>query len=174
VTPTFPHLPVEPHPDAKTLITRLGMAPIPGEGGWFRETWRSPGPPADKPVGTAILALFCDGPEGFSALHRLATTEIWHFCGGDPFVLLLLHADGSSEQVVLGPDVTGGDQVQVPVPAGTWMGGHLAAGGRFALIGCTMAPGFTEDDFETGRLGDLTAAYPDRADQIARLIRDGD
>jgi uncharacterized protein len=163
----------EAHPDAKALIARFGMTPIPEEGGWFCETWRSSGRLVGKPVGTAILALFCDGPEGFSAVHRLATTEIWHFCGGDPFELLLLHADGSSDRVLLGPDVIGGDQVQVPVPAGTWMGGRLAAGGRFTLIGCTMAPGFTPEDFEAGDIDYLTAAYPDRAAEISRLVRKG-
>lgn len=167
-------MPAEPHPEAKALINQFRMAPIPHEGGWFRETWRSPGRPEDKPIGTAILALFYDGPDGFSGLHRLASTEIWHFCGGDPFQLLLLHADGSSEQVVLGPDPANGDQVQVPVPDGTWMGGRLARGGRFTLIGATMAPGFTEDGFEAGDLEQLTAGYPDRAFEIAQLIRGDD
>jgi uncharacterized protein len=167
-------MPPEPHPEVRALISRFGMAPIPVEGGWFCETWRSPGHLADQagqPIGTAILALFCDGRDGFSALHRLAATEIWHFCGGDPFLLLLLNADGSSRQVVLGPDVTGDHLVQVPVPQGTWMGGRLAPGGRFALVGCTMAPGFTEDGFEAGRLDDLTVAYPGWAAEIAQLIR---
>jgi uncharacterized protein len=161
------------HPDARALISRLGMAPIPGEGGWYCETWRStlPGYGADKPAGTAILALFCEGPDGFSALHRLPTTELWHFCAGDPFVLLLLGADGSDEELVLGPDLDTGQQVQVPVPPATWMGGRVVTGGRYSLVGCTMAPGFTADDFELGDRDDLVAAYPGRVDEISRLTR---
>lgn len=168
------------HPEAALLIERLGMVPIPVEGGWYRQTWRSPtvlpagsvpGYEVAKPAGSAILALFCDAPDGSSTLHRLPTTEVWHFCGGDPFVLLLLHPDGSSEEFVLGPDVAGGHQVQVAVSPGTWMGGEVIAGGRFALVGCTMAPGFTSDDFEAGERAELVLAYPAQAEQITRLTR---
>jgi predicted cupin superfamily sugar epimerase len=171
-------------PDAQALIARFHMVPIPREGGWFCETWRSPitlpagslpGYQVDKPAGTAILALFCaDRADGFSALHRLATTEVWHFCGGDPFRLLLVPAAGEVADVVLGPNMTAGDEVQIAVPPGTWMGGQVAPQGRFSLLGCTMAPGFTPEDYEAGRLEDqaaLTAAYPDREAEIARLIR---
>ncbi len=64
------------NPEADAMITRLRMSPIPLERGWFRETWRSEtvlllpgraGRSVDKPVGTAILALFCDDPDGFAA-----------------------------------------------------------------------------------------------------------
>jgi hypothetical protein len=159
------------HPDAQALIARFAMTPLPVEGGWFRQTWRSTATMAGKPAGTAILALFCDGPDGFSAMHRLPTTEIWHFCGGDPFLLLLLHADGTSQQVVLGPDLSRGHEVQVPVPPGTWMGGQVTTGGRYALVGCTMAPGFTSNDLEPGMADELIAAYPDRSEEIAGLTR---
>ena len=170
------------HADAQQLIDRLRLVPL-EEGGWFRQSWQSPavlpagsvaGYNSPKPAGTAILALFCDDPAGFSALHRLPTTEIWHFCGGDVFELLLLHADGQSEQRLLGPDPLAGHDVQVVVPPRTWMGGRVAAGGRFALLGCTMAPGFTNDDFVVGLSRELTAAHPDRAHQILSLTRDGD
>jgi uncharacterized protein len=169
------------HPDARTLITRLHLTPIPLEGGWYCETWRSPlvlpsgslpGQHVDKPAGTAILALFADGPDGFSALHRLPTPEVWQFCAGDPFMLLLLRADGTSDELTLGPDVLSSHRAQVVVPAGTWMGGELIPGGRFVLFGCTMAPGFTDDDLEIGARDDLIAAYPQHADQITRLTRD--
>jgi uncharacterized protein len=163
------------HPDAEWLIARYAMAPIPVEGGWFSQTWRSPtlssGPGGEKPAGTAILALFCPGPEGFSALHRLSTTEVWHFCGGDPFNLLLLHGDNTSSEVVLGPDPKAGHDVQFAVPPATWMGGEVMAGGRFSLVGCTMAPGFTSGDFEAGARDELMTVYPNRAELIVRLTR---
>ena len=168
------------HPDARALLTRLAMRPIPGEGGWLRETWRSAltvpggdeaGLDRDRPAGTAILALFCDDPAGFSALHRLPVDEIWHFCSGDPFTLCLLHPDGGSEDVVLGPDVLGRQAPQAVVPAGTWMGGSAAPGGRFALIACTMAPGFSEGDCELGQRADLLRTHPDRSPDVIRLTR---
>lgn len=170
------------HPDARALLADLAMRPLPGEGGWFHETWRSPdtvpggtyaGLDLDRPAGTAILALFCDDPVGFSAFHRLPVDEVWHFSSGDPFVLSLLHADGRSDELLLGADVLGGHAAQAVVPAGTWMGGAVAPGGRFALIGCTMAPGFRPGDCELGRRDELIRSYPDRTDAIVRLTHDG-
>jgi hypothetical protein len=78
--------------------------------------------------------------------------------------LYLLHPDGSSEEVVMGPDLTAGQQVQFTVPAGVWQGGCLAEGGEYALFGCTMAPGFTPGCFEAGLGGppDRTLPGPGR------------
>jgi uncharacterized protein len=163
------------HPDAHAAIERLGMQPIPGEGGWFRETWRSAhsipggtvaGLPTDRPAGTAILALFCDDPRGFSALHRLPVDEVWQFCGGDPLRLVRLHQDGRASQVTLGEPIP-----HAVVPAGCWMGAHVVDGGRYALVGCTMAPGFVDSDCELGTREELTRRYPDEAGTIARLTR---
>lgn len=157
------------HAEAAALVRRLGLEPLPVEGGWFRQTWRSPLLlEGERPAGTAIIALYTDDPEGFSAMHRLATPEVWHFYGGDSFLLLLLHPDGSSEEVPLGPDL-----VQAVVPAGTWMGGHVVPGGRYSLTGATMAPGFAVEEFEAGDRATLTAAYPSRAAAIERLTRRG-
>jgi len=81
---------------------------------------------------------------------------------------VLLHPNGSDEEVVLGsPD--GRHRVQHLVPAGVWQAGELVAGSSWALFGCTMAPGFTGDCFEGGKVADLLAAYPRRAADIERL-----
>jgi uncharacterized protein len=158
--------------EAQALLDRLGMEPIPVEGGWFRVTWRSEEVRTDgRPIGGAILALFADTAEGFSALHRLSVTELWHFHRGDPFQLLLLGPDGRSETVVLGPAVEDGHQLQLVVPAAVWMGGRVADGGSYSLVGTTTAPAFTEDAFEAGSRAELIAAYPDRAAEICRLTR---
>jgi predicted cupin superfamily sugar epimerase len=151
------------------LITHYGLEPIPREGGLFRQTWAGPERPDGRPEGTAIVALLT--ADDFSALHRLPTDEIWHFYLGDPLELLLLAPDGTSRTTVLGPDVLGGQQIQFTVPAGTWMGGRVLAGGAWALFGCTMAPGFTFEGYEHGDAAALTARYPDRAAQITGLCR---
>ncbi|MET9910384.1 cupin domain-containing protein [Streptomyces sp. NPDC006476] len=152
------------------LITHYGLEPIPREGGLFRQTWAGPERPDGRPEGTAIVALLT--ADDFSALHRLPTDEIWHFYLGDPLELLLLAPDGTSRTTVLGPDVLGGQQIQFTVPAGTWMGGRVLAGGAsWTLFGCTMAPGFTFEGYEHGDAAALTARYPDRAAQIAGLCR---
>jgi predicted cupin superfamily sugar epimerase len=94
--------------------------------------------------------------------------------GGDPFRLILLHPDGSSQDVIMGTDPLHGHRVQFVVPAGTWQAGHLLEGGRYALFGCTMAPGFTGGCFEAGRDEDLVKLYPDRLQDIRRLAVRGE
>ncbi|MFD9318039.1 cupin domain-containing protein [Streptomyces sp. NPDC060053] len=154
---------------AEDLVAHYDLEPIPREGGLFRRTWAGPQGPDGRPAGSAIVALLT--ADDFSALHRLPTDEVWHFYLGDPLVLLLLAPDGTSRTAVLGPDLLGGQQPQLTVDAGTWMGARVAAGGAWTFFGCTMAPGFTYGDYEHGDAADLTARHPDRAALIARLCR---
>lgn len=150
----------------RTLIHRLGLQPLPVEGGLYRQTWRGP-----ENAGTCIYMLLTDEPDSFSALHRLPTDEIWHFYLGDPLELLLLHPAGRVEKIVLGADVLGGQHCQFVVPAGAWMGARVRRGGRFTLFGCTMAPGFDARTFEAGDRQALLAAYPACADDVLALTR---
>ena len=143
------------------------MTPLPVEATFFAQTYTSGG---DVPVGTAGLGLFCEDPPSRSLFHRLDHDEIWHFYAGDPLRLVLLHPDGSEEEVLLGGDVLGGEQqVQYVVPAGTWMAGEVAPGGSWALFGCTMAPGFTPGCFEGGLVPELLRSHPGRRADIERL-----
>ncbi|MFE9097959.1 cupin domain-containing protein [Streptomyces sp. NPDC007264] len=153
------------------LIAHYSLEPIPREGGRFRRTWAGPVRADGRPEGTAIVALLTAAPDDYSALHRLPADEIWHFYLGDPLELLFLAPDGGARTAVLGPDVLGGQQVQLTVPAGTWMGGRVAAGGSWVLFGCTMAPGFSSEGYEHGEAAELTARYPAEAARIAGLCR---
>ncbi|MFF5156009.1 cupin domain-containing protein [Streptomyces sp. NPDC000348] len=153
------------------LVAHYGLEPLPREGGRFRQTWAGPARPDGRPEGTAIVALLTDAPGDFSALHRLPADEVWHFYLGDPLHLLLLAPDGTSRTPVLGPDVLGGQHVQLTVPAGTWMGARVAAGGAWTLFGCTMAPGFTPGGYEHGDAAELVARHPGRAALIVELCR---
>ncbi|MEZ3181089.1 cupin domain-containing protein [Streptomyces pimonensis] len=153
------------------LVAHYGLEPVPREGGRFRRTWAGPARPDGRPEGTAIVALLTDAPGDFSALHRLPADEIWHHYLGDPLHLLLLAPDGTARTPVLGPDVLGGQHVQLTVPAGTWTGARVAVGGAWTLFGCTMAPGFTYEGYEHGDAAELTARHPDRAALIAELCR---
>lgn len=169
-------------PDVEEIIRVLGLRPLPGEGGLYRETYASAERlPAsalperyageEKPFGTAIFYLLTAQEDSFSALHRLPTDEIYHFYLGDPVEMTLLHPDGSSQQVLLGNDVLGGQQVQFVAPRGAWQGSRLAPGGRYALLGTTMAPGFTPADFEAGGREELVERYPDEKERIENLTR---
>ena len=154
----------------RLLIDRLGMTPLPVEGTLFAETYRSAATAVSGgPAGSAGVGLFCEDPPSRSLFHRLAFDEVWHFYAGDPFRLVLLHPDGTDEEVVLGGDVLGGHVVQHVVPANTWQAGELAADGSWALFGCTMSPGFTPECFEGGRIPDLLASHHARAADIERL-----
>ena len=158
------------HETAAALIERFGMERLPVEGTFFASTYRSAeAAPTGGPAGTAIVGLYCDDPPSRSLFHRLAFDEVWHFYGGDPIRLVLLHPDGGSEDVVLGGDVLAGQAVQHVVPAGVWQAGELVPGGEWALFGCTMAPGFTGAAFEGGTVAVLEARYPDRVADIRRL-----
>ena len=146
------------------------MKPLPGEGGYYVETYRSGAKTGGgKNLATAILYLIT--PEACSKLHRLSSDEIWHFYLGDAVTMLELHPDGSSEVVALGRDITNGQRLQVVVPAGTWQGCFLNEGGKFALMGCTVAPGFEFEDFEPGEREKLLEKYPDRQELVLKLTQ---
>ncbi len=139
------------HPDARAIVDALGLSPHP-EGGYYRETFRAPlavatarGPRA---ASTAIYYLLPAGAT--SARHRVASDEVWHHYSGDALELAVLHPDGRRETVVLGPDVAAGERPQAVVPAGAWQSAR-PLGARFALCGCTVAPGFEFADLELGR-----------------------
>ncbi len=169
---------------AEDLIQLYGFEPLPVEGGIYRQMYRAPELiphsalperyAGDKPFGTAILYLFTPDPNSFSAMHTLPTDEIYHFYLGDPVELLQLYPDGRSEHIILGHDVLRGQKVQYVAPHGVWMGSHLLSGGKFALIGTTMAPGFTEDDYVGGEREALIQQYPQEAELLARLTRPGE
>ncbi len=170
-------------PAVDTIIKLLKLEPLQGEGGLFRQTYLSPeNIPSgalpgryggrEKPFGTAIYYLLTNEVDSFSALHRLPTDEIYHFYLGDPLELTLLYPDGISKTVILGQDILNGEQLQATVPAGVWQGSRVKPGGKFSLAGTTMAPGFTPEDFEAGRRGDLLAAYPGEAEKISALTRE--
>jgi len=156
--------------EVKALIDLYQLEPLPVESTLFHQTWKSRGSfPDGGAHGTAIVAMYCDEPYSVSLFHKLTVDEVWHFYAGDPLRLILLYPDGSSRDVVMGGDPLAGQVVQYVVPAGVWQAGHMLAGGRYSLYGCTMAPGFTPAMFRGGAKSELLAAYPDRAADIALL-----
>lgn len=166
-------------PTAEELIARLGLQPHPKEGGFFRETYRAgerlpdaalpPRYGGARATSTAIYYLLT--PTSVSALHRLQSDEVFHFYLGGPVRMLQLDPNGGGRTVVLGSDILAGQTPQLVVPRGIWQGSHLEAG-AFALLGCTVAPGFEYADYEHGDRAELTRQYPDWAELIRRLTPD--
>jgi uncharacterized protein len=161
---------------ADEVIALLKLQPHPVEGGFFRETYRSPESlpagvlpkqKADRSVSTAIYYLLT--PKTVSALHRLPGDEVFHFYAGDPVRMLQLWPDGSTRTLTLGTDLKAAQVPQLVVPGGVWQGSVLADGGAWALLGATMAPGFDYADYTAGDRAGLTARYPAEAQGIERL-----
>ncbi len=158
----------------------LELEPLTFEGGFFHETYRSrrvvpaeflrEGTRGSRSIGTAIYYMIT--PEEFSALHRVPGTEIFHFYLGDPVIMLQLLPDGSSRTITLGSDLASGHQPQVVVRGGVWQGSRLAPGGKFALMGATMSPGFDLADYEHGDTEQLIAGYPSQAEMIRSYKRE--
>jgi predicted cupin superfamily sugar epimerase len=157
--------------DARAVVTSLGLAPHP-EGGFFRETFRAPlaldAPQGPRAASTAIYFLLPAG--SFSALHRVRSDEVWHHYDGDPVELHTIGDAGQARVVRLGRDLARGDRPQVVVPAGVWQAA-VPAGERFALCGCTVAPGFEFADFEMPSRAELLRRFPTLRELVERLTR---
>jgi hypothetical protein len=118
-------------------------------------------PRGPRAASTAIYFLLPAGT--FSALHRVHADEVWHHYDGDPLELHTVTESGQHSVTTLGGRIDLGEQPQHVVPAGVWQAA-VPRGTRFALCGCTVAPGFDFVDFEmpsreelAGRFGRLTA-----------------
>jgi predicted cupin superfamily sugar epimerase len=85
--------------------------------------------------------------------------------------MLQLLPDGSSAVLTFGPDLAAGQQPQILVPAGAWQGERLVEGGKLALFGCTVTPGFDFADYESGICADLSAKWPAESERIRKLTR---
>lgn len=166
--------------ELQKVISLLGLQPHPVEGGFFAETYRCteqlgtqalpPGYKGSRSLSTAIYYLLT--PDSFSALHRLPTDEVFHFYLGDSVEMLQLHPDGSGRTVLIGTNLANGERPQVVVPRGYWQGSRLIPGGKFALLGATMSPGFDYADYEAGRRAELCRLYPDFQARITLLTRE--
>jgi hypothetical protein len=164
---------------ADEIKALLNLVPLPEEGGFFAETHRCEAlVPKDalpdaytgaRNAGTTIYYLIT--PEDVSLMHRLPSEEVFHFYLGDPVLQLHLRPGGTGEEVTIGTDLGAGQRPQVIVPGDVWQGARLAPGGRFALLGCTVTPGFDYDDYEHGERAPLLEKWPAFKDEIRALTR---
>jgi predicted cupin superfamily sugar epimerase len=162
--------------DSAYWIRKLGLEPHP-EGGYYRQTYRADlvleGLPRQfsgpRAASTAIYFLL-EG-ENFSAFHRLRSDEVWHFYLGATVTVQVIEADGRYVQVQLGSDPEAGEVLQAVVKAGCWFASQIKDGGAFALVGCTVAPGFDFDDFELAERDRLVELYPQHRNIITNLTR---
>jgi predicted cupin superfamily sugar epimerase len=156
---------------AQQIIAALDLKPLPREGGYYRETYRSSERIEAKVRSLCTAIYYLLTPDTRSALHRLPSDEIFHFYLGDPVEMLHLYSDGTGRVLTLGNDVLHGQTPQILVPAGTWQGSRLVLDGEFALLGTTMAPGFDFVDYESADSTELAWRYSQYADRIELLSK---
>jgi hypothetical protein len=163
---------------AQILIETLRLIRHP-EGGWYREVYRS-----EEIIGSASLPARFDSSHCFStsiyyllesgdisAFHRIKSDETWHFYLGSPVNLYILQDDGTLQKAVLGDNPGAGHVFQWTVSHGLWFGAEVSVPGSFALLGCTVSPGFEFGDLEFATPVDLEK-YSRYTTLIRRLTRD--
>lgn len=168
----------EPKP-ASFWIEKYKLSPHP-EGGFYAETYRatevikkSALPDrfnGDRAFSTGIYFLL--ESHNFSAFHRIQADEMWHFYAGQALEIFVIHQDSRELQVIrLGNDPEKGETFQAVVPAGAWFASRPGAGTRYALVGCTVAPGFDFADFEMAERASLQQEFPEFEQIITELTR---
>jgi predicted cupin superfamily sugar epimerase len=158
----------------------LGLSPHPREGGCYVRTYESGEMLAASAFSagrysgarhTATAIYYLLEAATFSEMHRLKSDEIFHFYSGDAVEMLQLREQGSGTILRMGNRLAQGERPQVIVPRDVWQGSRLAPGGRWALLGCTVSPGFEYADYETGERAELCARWPAFAPFIRELTR---
>lgn len=160
---------------ARAWIRRLGLERHP-EGGWYRQLYRgdeelpASALPAryDGPRATATVIWFLLEHPDVSHLHRLASDEIWHFHAGSPLRVVAIDVAGERSDLLLGPDPEAGESFVGVVPRGRWFGAFLPDGG-WALVSCTVAPGFDFADFELAEREGALEKWPQHGEVVGRL-----
>ncbi|HTR29937.1 MAG TPA: cupin domain-containing protein [Puia sp.] len=165
-------------PDAAYWIDKLNLTSH-VEGGAFREVYRS-----DLVIPRQSLPLFFQGDRAasthiyfllrrgqFSAFHRIASDEGWHFYAGDPLFVYEITHNGRLVTHHLGADPEKNTAFFSVVAAGSWFASALAGGGDYGLVGCSVAPGFDFADFELADRETLAAQFPEHAALIHRYTR---
>jgi uncharacterized protein len=120
-----------------------------------------------RPAGSALYFMVTeDAPV---RLHRIRNDQLYHYYLGDPLELFLLHADGRSERVIVGPDIGAGERVQFLIPGNTFHTARLAGQKRWFLGASTEWPGVIPEDVEIGDVEVMAAKYPAIATEIRAI-----
>jgi len=158
--------------DAKKLIKKLQLLPHP-EGGFYKETYRSEekintAEGQERNVCTAIYFLLEN--EDKSHFHRIKSDETWFFHQGESIEIVILH-DGKLQTIDLGNDIEKGEVPHTIVPANVWFASKIKHVRGYALVSCTVAPGFDFVDFELANRNDLLKEYPEFKAVIEEFTR---
>ncbi|MFT7404172.1 cupin domain-containing protein [Zhongshania sp.] len=149
------------------LIELLSLEPHP-EGGYFCRTFTSGHLSGDRAAMSAIYYLLTKAsPVGHLHSNRSDILHFWQH--GSPLYYTLVAPDGSIVNVVMGPDVTAGQQLQMLVPGGYWKASELRDG-EYGLISEAVCPGFDFDDHQFASAQDIQKNYPQHWTALRPLI----
>jgi len=123
----------------------------------------------DRSASTHIYFLLAQGQ--FSAFHRIAADELWHFYAGDPLLVYEIAHNGRLVTHRLGDDPEKGESFHTVISAGSWFASAPAEASEYALVGCTVAPGFDFADFELADREMLAGQYAEYAELIRKYTR---
>ena len=105
-----------------------------------------------------------------SRFHRIKSDELWFFHLGKPLEILVIRSHGL-ERILLGNDFKKGEKPQAMIPAGSWFASHVKDEDGFALVSCTVAPGFDFTDFEMATAEQLIDLLPEEKTIIQQFIK---
>ena len=145
----------------KDIIDELQLQAHP-EGGFYAETYRSSAfilnqNGEKRNLSTAIYFLLHDTNK--SNFHRIQSDELWFFHQGEPIEIVTIQ-DGKANSIILGNAIEKGELPQATIPANTWFGSKLKDEKGYALVSCTVAPGFDFLDFELAEREKLVNEFP--------------
>lgn len=157
---------------AEYYVEQLNLLPHP-EGGYYKETYRDQQSvlnrnDKERSASTGIYFLMTKG--NFSAFHKIESDEMWHFYDGSALEVIILHENGQIEAIQIGKDIEKGQKLQAVVPAGKWFASRVNEG-DYALVGCTVAPGFDFEDFVMAERKELINLFPQHQSIITELTR---
>ena len=117
-----------------------------------------------RPVGSALY--FMVTPDAPVRLHRIRNDQLYHRYLGDPIEVLMLHENGTSERVIVGPALGAGQRVQLLIPGNTFHTAWVIGQRRWFLGASTEWPGVDKVDVEIGDVEALASKYPHVADDL--------
>lgn len=159
---------------ASYWIQKLQLSPHP-EGGYYKEIYRDQnhielgnsftGP---RNISTAIFYLLEKGD--FSCFHRIKSDELWHHYEGGAIHIHYIK-DDKVITLKLGKDLEAGQMPMHVIPKDTWFAAEAAKDTDYAIMGCTVAPGFDFNDFIMARESDFPYPPLKNSPLVQRLLK---